>query len=419
MYKYKYNDYLAKKHGGHLVFDDNNRLLKLTGSTYNYLQFNTGSFNAAERKDLEDFQNFILPTINHFSIDDSKNLYTINAGGFGVTLGIDHPLSLAIKIIKVTTPNIINEIVNNLYLFRDNKGNEYTNIPTQINHINGIITGNEQLARQLNAHSELVRSRHLDLFHNLKNINILNARILMKDISVNKKLLENIIVLIMDKGNMDVKNYINKENGRTNWFLMKKFFNDMTIALLYINITRSAIHLDIKPANIIINYEADVFKLIDFGSLIKLDNYYDNSHESILNLTGKYYFGTSFVGNMNILYDWHCLYLTSLQMLKMIDFIDGKYVFIDHELENIVVTTSDYKTYIKFTDRIQRIVAVADIDPQYKRYVYNILSILSFANILNSQVNNYLRYIDDSGTFLTQNIESIEQYIEFIVFLNE
>lgn len=415
MYQQQYYNYLSKKHGGHLVFDDNNRLLKINESTYKYLQFSTGNFNESERKDLEYFQNFILPTIENFGIEDSKNLYTINAGGFGVTLGIDHPIPLAIKILKVNTPNIVDEIVKNLYLFRDNNGTEYPNIPEQINHIDGIITGNEKIAKQINAQSQLIRSRHLDLFHNLKNINIRNASDLIKNISVNVPLLENLVILIMCKGNIDVKNYINKQNSSVEWSIMKKFFKDMSLALLYINVTRSAIHLDIKPANIIINYELDLFKLIDFGSLIKLENYYDKSQEEIFNLTPTYYLGTSFVGNMNILYDWHCLYLTSLQMLKMIDYVDNQYIFIEDELKDIVVNTSNYETYIKFTDKMQRVISTLDIEPEDKRYFYNILSILAFTNILNSSTSNLLRYIDDSGTFLIQDIDSIEQYIEFVV----
>jgi hypothetical protein len=124
---------------------------------------------------------------------------------------------------------------------------------------------------------------------------------------------DDLLFMFLKKGTTDVTHYFN--NKSTNIKLMLPLFaSHVSSGLRYMHHCEF-IHNDLKPDNIIfVQTPTPTFQLIDFGLTISYK--YGSTQPTKSNVGSPYmFFNSSFFAERSFLFDWHCLYVSILQIL--------------------------------------------------------------------------------------------------------
>jgi serine/threonine protein kinase len=319
---------------GGVIINFNDKLIKVNDKEndimYKSLISGSNEFKYKEMKSLYTFINFVLPYISfngkNLGLDSIKNIETVGAGTFGVTLIYD---DLAIKIMTSPEAKIRDE---NQYKEIDNLENisDISNPPPDsIIKYYGFIS-NKNFAKlskfnnytgNLNVYSNLFSN---PLFKFNESEYLKTEDTLKIDPNIKSLFLDKLVIIFLEKGDMDVYNYLlaNTELLITEKIkLSSVLLNNMIKALEYLH-GRRLVHCDIKLDNIIIKQDKTtgqlLFKLIDFGSITKIDdNGYIVGDIRTLHIarTRDYYINTFHDANITYLYDYYCVILTIFQIL--------------------------------------------------------------------------------------------------------
>ena len=410
-HKYKFK-YLALKNqhnqqkGGSLMYNPfvcQNKLIKHKIGDGGVLVFEnelapSNNFTHEQQNDINAFTNFILPFYKDgnqiFGIDAIKDITILRAGTFGITA---YYKNILFKIFKIDFDNletISGEIIISSYLFINNSGQPYA-VPDQINKIYGYLTSNRLVNKAVTERYPVELNEHytqMKLYTNLPNtlldpLAIFNAVKDLEGYDQQKIRVMNgsIAILILEKADIALFEYFNI------FFILEldkklrifsKFIRDMYAGLFYINITRSAVHNDIKAENIVAKYlENDIlFQIIDFGLLQVLQD--SNSMRRREGGTMMFLDVSTFKESTSILYDWHCIYIIVLQMLALIDVENGQFIYVDNR--ELVNSSTNYQRLSDYL--LSKIGNTPDISDNNKLYVINILIYLAGAKFYHEHL---------------------------------
>ena len=335
-----YNPLISTNKFVKLKYDETTKNMK-----YENLDAPANDFTDLQQRDIDVLVNFVLPFIvspNTGAIvgpEIIKELEVIGAGSFGVTVAYKGLLIKILKVDALTAGAVANELHVSNVLFKDEKGSRYVNIPRSINQIHGMITGNKMLWDKIRGHQQLDQAANrLHLFNNLGIFDLAKfteaVSVLKSD--VNHFLQGHIAALFLDKATMSMTSF-KKGFGELSLLdkalCISKFYDDMYTALHYIHFTRGYIHNDIKPDNIVLYLGPRTidtyYQLIDFGLLSKINNV--DLPQTRQGGTRVFTQGTVYEKNSNIFYDWHCVLLSALYLLGLVEFGGGKFVYVSNK----------------------------------------------------------------------------------------
>lgn len=415
-YKHKY-EMLKKQTGGTIIYThetNTNKMIKRDAkkNLFYELYSSAGIFDDEQRFAIDDMINFVFPFLekkaNYIDPNITNNIEVINAGSFGIVVGIPE---LAIKIIKINhSEKLINEIGTLLTM---NK----SQLPNQINKFYGYITTNDAIGTALNKYDQHITNReslfmHLGLHTNLSGsteISISPLNVLMRlktviDIPIKHESIvyqdstykeettgsvviketqkggnptklntsESLIFLLFERGLEDSYTFFRGREPEFNE--VNKFMNDMIIGISFIH-KMNKIHNDFKLENVVVKSKNPLlFQLIDFGEMIDFD--YTMKSKQIEKLTGtlRYFKNSIFEKQRSFYYDWYCLYITLLELFNLISFnqqqVSNYYYPTKHTPALTYVTSTKLNYYHIFEY----------IEDQITKYINSYISILTKNN---------------------------------------
>lgn len=423
-YKRKYLD--LKQKGGSIVYDPlicGNSLLKQSiedGKLVYYKVPGKGNdFTREQKNDIEVFVNFILP---HFKLDTGQTIGTdaikylevMGAGTFGVTVYYKHIL---MKILKLNFENIdiiANEINAVSYLFFDTNGNPKS-VPEQLNKVIGYLTSNRELNNKILYKKINPEFDKYSLYMNLppNNLDLHDVYHSVENIipQENFKLMKgNIAVMFLVKEDMDLIEYMeifDRLSSQNKYTVSKKYWQDMYIALHYLNFQEKTIHGDIKLENIVVKFNSlqnnlDItFKLIDFGVLRKIDNIND----VIQHRAGTpVYYGDVFEYNTSVVYDWYCTLIAYLLMTKFLTIRNGEVIL---EYDNTIYNFHDTENFSIIERALKKFFAQGD---KLIKLLLRVYYLIYFMPTAGDKLNNYIT-IENKHYTLTDWINLIHNDI--------
>lgn len=342
--KYK-TKYLELLNGGNLVFhksiDNKYHLQKIDTKTgiFTSLPSDATKFQLDERNAIEDFVNIILPKVvmngEPLSPSVSEQIKVMNAGTYGITIYYN---DLIIKIITLHGDEI-RSTAKELFILKylsDGLSLSVADIQSDKQYINpllGFTTTNKLLLTEI----EKIFTRYgleLNTFtvpttkyvasKPTKN----SILVIPQDITIqtNTQTSDNLLFMFLKKGIRDAMTHFEDKSTNVRQTL-PLFINNVCAGLRYTHIS-GFIHNDIKPENIIFTTSpAPCFQLIDFGLSI---SHSFASHAPVADGSGSpYMYVSSQFHEKSYLYDWHCLFISILQVIGAMRIGDTCSLFVD------------------------------------------------------------------------------------------
>jgi serine/threonine protein kinase len=324
--------------GGMIInntFSQNNSLLKVESYnddlTYKSISARSNSFTNEQLKSIKIFINFVLPYLsyngNKLGLESIKNIETLYAGSFGVTIVYD---DIVIKISASdinNDPSHVQEITTLENIFK--------NLPEGIN------PPPETISQYFGFMSNR-KSNYLEKYSKYKGrMNILgnilenplfsldekelfdNASKLDGDKYLSTNFLDTMVVIFLRREDMNLSKFIDTNlksvSIKQKLEYVFDFLTDMTDALHYLHIDRNLMHCDIKPDNIVVTQNLDgkyKFKLIDFGGVISIDKKTGYPVKGSRPTRSQLFYKSTFhENNLTYLYDDYCVLYSALVML--------------------------------------------------------------------------------------------------------
>lgn len=337
-YKHKYLD-LCNQTGGNLIFHKDTKtgiyhlqkIHQTTGIPVD-VPSTSSQFTSNERVAIDDMVNYILPQmmINGSPLTSvaSEQIKVMNVGAFGITVYFGE---LIIKIIRVSehvgdvdSVSTAEEIFTLKYL-TDGTSKSVEGIKDDRKYINslyGYITSNDIITHRI---SQLCIDAGIPSRRSIIPYTSYDTSLSNKDDYLTLPLKLNypsngvintsntLIFLFMKKGEIDAEYYFNKPNINLR-FALQTFIDNVSKGLRYVHHS-GFIHNDIKPPNIIfVNDGNPRFQLIDFG-LSTRANFSDISPVKSRRGSPYMFINSKFDIEKSFMYDWHCLYISILELL--------------------------------------------------------------------------------------------------------
>jgi serine/threonine protein kinase len=131
----------------------------------------------------------------------------------------------------------------------------------------------------------------------------------------------NLLFIFQQRATINATNFFIENPNKIN---IVKFILEMTSNLLDLHMKTEYIHQDLKLDNIVYDKNTDQFQLIDFGLSLK----FSFDEKFIIDTAGTplYYLYTNFQKYRSFYYDWYCLYLIIMQLLKVVS-LNEKYPY--------------------------------------------------------------------------------------------
>lgn len=409
---------------GSIIFNpfvDGNELIKkkfkdgiIEHSTIDIL---SNVFNKKEYNDLIIFINFILPYCLPYDnkLDIVNSIETNGVNSLGISLSYENHI---IKIVKIndenSISNIINEINNGLPLFFYDNGEEYQDVPIEINKIYGYITSNinvyngiyikNKKNEEYNKYNIYTNNNYGDDFIkkinlSIGNLNKNNDKIWNDSIGI---LITENILMNANECLCTYKKYPHLNNSKLKSNYIKVFMHSILNALNYINGERLYVHNDIKLENIVVSKHRK-FQLINFGLIQKI-----NAIEDVVERVGgtPIFYSTHLYNKYtSVLYDWNCVLFSLLNSIGIFqtyehDEKNNEYVIyiFDYDCNQIINNISSIMDKIK--------IQIDDMfDPEYDIFKEKLLRlILCLFYTMNIHEINH----SDKGTLIPFRIFNME-----------
>lgn len=441
MYREKYLKYkkkyinLKNQIGGELFYLQSN---KFDNSIYKILKYSddrtkfeliespSNAFEIQQKTSMDNFVKYILPSLKingeKLSQEDIENINVMGTGQFGITL---QTKNLIIKIIRAKTDtykfNAANE-VNIMYnLCIKNTP------PENIAKFYCYFTADDYIGRKLseldkNLISNLaIPNFYTNLTYNETMENCICSK--LPQIIGTDLLSKDMIFILMEKGETNAIQYFQNIPGTELIKNVIKFTKDIITGLNYVH-KIGYLHNDVKLDNIIV--KKGIFKLIDFGITMKLKS--DKPVISFNIGSPIYFVSTSFFSQRSELYDYHCLFVSLLLILRIIfekDMSREGYLFsqiLSKEIEGSV-------NKIDVTDKTEKIIKYFTVnlnahigDKNDKIIILNLLIYLMYSHQLWKNIQNkkidYTKIPQIDNSVITYiNVKTIQEYEDAIMKL--
>jgi serine/threonine protein kinase len=441
MYREKYLKYkkkyinLKNQIGGELFYLQSN---KFDNSMYKILKYSddrtkfeliespSNAFEIQQKTSMDNFVKYILPSLKingeKLSQEDIENINVMGTGQFGITL---QTKNLIIKIIRAKTDtykfNAANE-VNIMYnLCIKNTP------PENIAKFYCYFTADDYIGRKLseldkNLISNLaIPNFYTNLTYNETMENCICSK--LPQIIGTDLLSKDMIFILMEKGETNAIQYFQNIPGTELIKNVIKFTKDIITGLNYVH-KIGYLHNDVKLDNIIV--KKGIFKLIDFGITMKLKS--DKPVISFNIGSPIYFVSTSFFSQRSELYDYHCLFVSLLLILRIIfekDMSREGYLFsqiLSKEIEGSV-------NKIDVMDKTEKIIKYFTVnlnahigDKNDKIIILNLLIYLMYSHQLWKNIQNkkidYTKIPQIDNSVITYiNVKTIQEYEDAIMKL--
>ncbi len=332
----------------HNIFSSQSPILKIDSDAenidYSQIRGQSNSFTESQLKSLKVFINFILPYLSYngkkLGIDAIKNIESLYAGSFGITLVYDDIVIKVSNSVINNDPSHIDEITIMENLFKTIPAGT-PEPPDTFSKYYGFLTSyrTDRLNKfatysgPMRNIKSIIGNIFTDPLFNFDEAEcVKNAKSLEGELYLNTDFLNSMLLIFLKREDMNLTNFINTVvkplPTKEKLEYIYDFLNDMTSALNYLHRTKYLMHCDIKPDNIVATQQADgsyKFKLIDFGSISNIDKTTgitkNNPARSPLFFTGTFHAGV-----ISYMYDEYCVLYSALVMLG-ISLYDNEFIY--------------------------------------------------------------------------------------------
>jgi hypothetical protein len=328
----------------HNIFSSQSPILKIEQNgenfIYSVIKGQSNTFKEFQLKSLKVFINFILPYLSYngknLGIDAIKNIESLYAGSFGITLVYDDIVIKVSNSFMNNDPSHIDEITIMENMFKNIPAGT-PEPPDTFSKYYGFLTSRK--THRLNKFSTYRGTMNINgnvftdpLFKFDEAECLKNARLLEGESYLNTEFLDTILLIFLKREDMNLTKFIDTVVKtlpvKQKLEYIADFLNDMTSALNYLHRTRYLMHCDIKPDNIVATKQADgsyKFKLIDFGSISDIDKVTGITNNkparSPLFNTGTYHEGI-----ISYMYDEYCVLYSALVMIG-VSLYDNEFIY--------------------------------------------------------------------------------------------
>lgn len=342
-------------------------LKKKTPMDFESLCVRSTIFDANQKMAIEDFVKYVIPNMKmngKLLGDVEKQIEVMHAGTFGVTVYVG---DLLIKIINISK-GLASAISEVSILINLEKAPEIGDYKESISEFFGYMTSNmkfvlgigkDNVVQISDTYATNIPSSGESLstaFETLPRVNHVD---------------DSLLFLMQRRASISASAFAKRFKVD-----IRRFMNDTVKGVLYMHAV-GYIHNDIKPDNIVYNGGGKIYQLIDFG-LSQHHTYDGNNVIKDTAGTPAYFIDTIF-GAYNVrsfFYDWHCLYISILEMLHCVELMPNGFVFNDR-----------YDSKLSFKMAKHRVNAFGYNEKDQKsllNYFYEILGDdVTFINIMN------------------------------------
>jgi serine/threonine protein kinase len=428
-YKKKYFELKSQMNGGELYYlqstkfnDSVYKLLKHSddGKKFELIDSPSNAFDCHQKMAIDNFVKYVLPAlkINKEKIPQQEidNINVMGTGQFGITLQTD---KLIIKIIRTNSDsskiNVAKE-VGIMYdlCIKNNPPNNITNFYCYFT--SDIFIGNKLMVIDKNLVKNIsINNFYTNLDYDANNKNAINDKLPQ---TIGTELLsKDLIFILMEKGDTNATKYFKNISGTT---IVKDsiiYTKNIVTGLNYIH-KLGYLHNDVKLDNVVV--KDNIFKLIDFGVTMKLKPS-TNSAISFGIGSPLYYVGSPFFSQRSSLYDYHCLYITLLSILRIVldtEISSNGYMFSQVMSKEINGSVNQFNPIGKSEKIVKYFNAYLETYIAHgneKLYVLNLLLFLMYSGQLwkdvmskNTETTNIPQVLNSTVIFV--KVKTIQEY---------